>query len=37
MWHKYTTMDVDTNTKRNSIKDLMTKWVEWERSTKKLY
>lgn len=36
-WYKYTTMAVDTNTKRNSIKDFMTKWVEWERSTKKLY
>ena len=36
-WYKYTTMAVDIGTKRNSIKDLMNKWVEWERSTKKLY
>lgn len=36
-WYKYTTMAVDTGTKRNAIKELMTKWVEWERSTKKLY
>lgn len=36
-WRKYTTFDVDTNTKRNAIKDLMTKWVEWERDTKKCY
>lgn len=36
-WYKYTTMAVDVGTKRNTIKELMTKWVEWERSTKKLY
>ena len=36
-WYKYTTMAVDVGTKRNSIKDLMNKWVEWKRSTKKLY
>ena len=36
-WYKYTTMAVDTGTKRNAIKELMTKWVDWEKSTKKLY
>lgn len=36
-WIKYTTMAVDTNTKRNAVKDMMNKWVEWERDTKKLY
>ena len=36
-WYKYTTMAVDAGTKRNAVKDLMTKWVEWERKTKKLY
>lgn len=36
-WHKYTTMEVDANTKRESVKMMMTKWVEWERNTKKLY
>ena len=36
-WFKYSTMAVDTGTKRNAIKDLTTKWVEWEKSTKKLY
>ena len=36
-WYKYTTMAVDAGTKRNAIKELTTKWVEWERSTKKLY
>lgn len=36
-WYKYTTLDVDINTKRNAVKELMNKWVEWEKSTKKLY
>lgn len=36
-WYKYTTMAVDAGTKRNSIKDLLTKWIDWEKSTKKLY
>lgn len=36
-WYKYTTMDVDPGTKRTSVKTMMTKWVEWERETKKLY
>ena len=30
-------MDVDINTKRQSTKDLMTKWIEWEKQTKTLY
>lgn len=36
-WYKYTTMDVDAGTKRNSIRELMTKWIQWEKSTKELY
>lgn len=36
-WYKYTTQDVDANTKKNAVKDLMTKWVAWERSTKEFY
>ena len=36
-WFKYTTMAVDSGTKRSAIKDLMSKWVEWEKQTKKLY
>ena len=36
-WYKYTTQAVDTNTKKQTIKELMTKWVEWERKTKKFY
>ena len=30
-------MAVDVGTKRNAIRELMTKWIDWERSTKKLY
>ena len=36
-WYKYTAQAVDASTKQKTIKELMTKWVEWERSTKKLY
>lgn len=36
-WFKYTTQSVDTTTKRNAIKDLIKKWIDWERATKKLY
>lgn len=36
-WFKRTTMDVDTSTIKSSIRDLMKKWIEWEKSTKKLY
>ena len=36
-WYKYTTMAIDAGTKRRLIKDLMTKWIEWEKKTKKLY
>lgn len=36
-WYKYTTIDVDANTKRNAIKDFIDRWIAWERSTKKLY
>lgn len=36
-WYKYTTQAIDTGTKRSAVKELMTKWVDWERSTKKLY
>lgn len=37
IWYKYSTQAVDTGTKRTAIKELMTKWIEWEQSTKKLY
>ena len=29
-WYKYTTKDVDTNTKRQATRDLMKQWLEWE-------
>lgn len=33
-WYKYTKMDVDTSTRKNSIKENMKRWVEWEQDTK---
>jgi hypothetical protein len=30
-------MAIDIGAKRNAIRELMNKWVEWEKSTKKLY
>jgi negative regulator of replication initiation len=36
-WFKYATQSVDTNTKREAVKNLITKWIDWERSTKKFY
>lgn len=36
-WYKYSTNDVDTNTKRQAVQMLVRKWVEWETATKKLY
>lgn len=36
-WRKYSTMDVDVATRRTAVKELMTKWVEWERETKKVF
>ena len=36
-WYKYNTMAIDIGAKRNAIRELMNKWVEWEKSTKKLY
>lgn len=35
-WLKYTKMDVDANTKRTAVKDLMKKWADWEKETKAL-
>lgn len=37
LWYKYTTQAVDNATKKSAVKELVTTWVEWERSTKKLY
>ena len=36
-WYKYSAQAVDIGTKRSSIKDLIVKWIEWEKETKKLY
>ena len=35
-WFKHVKGDVDANTKRAAIKDLMKIWVDWEKETKKL-
>lgn len=36
-WYKYSTQSVDAGTKRNAVKDLIRRWIDWERSTKQLY
>lgn len=35
-WYKYAKIDVDVNTKRATVKEMMQKWVDWEKETKKL-
>lgn len=35
-WYKYTQFEVDTNTKRNTIKNMIEQWIKWEKSTKEL-
>lgn len=36
-WFEHTRDDVDSATKKNAVKSGLTKWVTWERETKKLY
>ena len=36
-WFKYATQSVDTNTKREAVKNLLIKWANWERDTKTFY
>ena len=36
-WYRYDTFQVDVKTKMATIEELTTKWVDWERATKKLY
>lgn len=36
-WYKYTRQEVDSGTKRSSVKTGIEKWVDWEKKTKKLY
>ena len=33
-WYKYSKIDVDANTKRSAVRDMMKKWVDWEQDTK---
>lgn len=36
-WYRYTRQDVDSNTKKNAVKNGLNVWVEWEKETKALY
>lgn len=36
-WYQYTRHDVNSTTRKNAIQVGITKWVEWEQETKKLY
>ena len=36
-WYQHKRQDVDINTKRNAVKQGLSKWVDWEMKTKKLY
>lgn len=36
-WYKYTTQNVDNNTKKGAIQELMNKWINWEEETKRFY
>lgn len=36
-WYEHTRDDVDIATKKNAVKSGLTRWVTWERETKKLY
>ena len=36
-WYKYTRQDVDTKTKRTSVKSGLETWHNWEKETKELY
>lgn len=36
-WYQYSRQDVDTNTKRNAVKEAFDKWEVWESETKKYY
>lgn len=36
-WYSHVRSDVDVATKKNAVKTGLTKWVEWERDTKRFY
>ena len=35
-WYKYSKTDVDVSTKKNGIRELLKKWVDWEKETQDL-
>lgn len=35
-WYKYTKSDVDAGTRKNAIRDLLKKWIDWEKETNEL-
>ena len=36
-WYRYTRQEVDTGTKKSSVKSGVEHWVKWEKETKQLY
>ena len=36
-WYRYTRQEVDTSTKKSSVKAGVERWVKWEKETKQLY
>lgn len=36
-WYRYTRQEVDTGTKKSSVKAGVERWVKWEKETKQLY
>lgn len=36
-WYRYKRQDVDTNTRRNAVKEGYERWIDWETQTKALY
>lgn len=36
-WYRYKRQDVDSNTRRNAVKEGYERWVAWEQETKALY
>lgn len=36
-WMNYTRQQVTQDTKRKAVRELMEKWVDWERDTKRIY
>lgn len=35
-WYKFLKTEVDSNNKRSAVKELMKKWIDWEKETKVL-